>query len=200
MANARQYTKAHSHTRGKSDLRSWPHCSGTARAAISVLSAGSSRFSMANDLTAMAISTECVRACPRLGRRIARAYLAAPLIDDDARPAYNAFREETLRQLEFLTGPVSRGGLGVAVSISQCDPYRNVLQLFDELAEGRLQVWSTAACGNLHPLLSNDDNDAFRAVHDASATARPAAASMSTARRPPGSSTAACTASRPAEP
>ena len=35
------------------------------------------------------------------------------------------------------------------------------------MAERGLRVWATSECGDPHPLLSNDDNDAFRAVHDA---------------------------------
>jgi hypothetical protein len=47
------------------------------------------------------------------------------------------------------------------------DPYQHASQLHAELRECHMRVWSTAAGDNPHPLFSNDDNDAFRAVHDA---------------------------------
>ena len=103
-----------------------------------------------------------VKSDPALGRRIAAAYLAAPQGSSEALPAYRAMREETWRQFDYLTGR-----LGVAVHVMLEDPYSEAAAMFAELRCGRLRVFSTAAGDNPHPLWSNDDNDAFRAVHDA---------------------------------
>ena len=110
---------------------------------------------------------ERVVACAVLGRRLAVIYQRAPLISSAAIGAYAALRAETARQYHHLTAPVERGGLGFTVMVTAEDPYRQVEQLLADLDQGHLRVWSTAVCGNRHPLLSDDDNDRFRAVHDA---------------------------------
>jgi hypothetical protein len=101
-----------------------------------------------------------VRSDPATGKRIAAAYRAAPVISKGALPAYKAMRDETLRQLDHLMKHIW-------VEVTPDDPYTSANQLHAELREGRIRVWSTAAGSNPHPYLSDDDNDAFRAVHDA---------------------------------
>lgn len=115
----------------------------------------------------VSVNFRTVVACRQLGRRIAEAYAAAPLIESRAVPAYRALWEETARQFDLLTGIPKHGGLGIEVEVTVQDPYVEVGQLLADLDTGRLRVWSTAACGNRHPLLSDDENDMFRAVHDA---------------------------------
>jgi hypothetical protein len=105
---------------------------------------------------------------PATGARIAAAYLAGPRFDPAARPAYRAFRDETRKQYEFLTRPAEQGGLGIRVVVSPRDPYPDAIAMTEDLrAYRRLLVYATAGCGNEHPWLSNDENDMFRAVHDA---------------------------------
>jgi hypothetical protein len=94
--------------------------------------------------------------------------MAAPVADPAALPAYRAFRDETLRQFEYLTSSVARGGLGVHVEVSKPDPYPDAVAMTRDLLEHRrLKVYATGGSGNEHPLLTNDENDMFRAVHDA---------------------------------
>ncbi|WP_229403580.1 hypothetical protein [Micromonospora okii] len=101
-----------------------------------------------------------------VGVAIADAYLAAPLRDERARPAYAAFCRETVRQYQFLVGPVEFGGLGVTVRVVDADPYPDVASMVDDVRRRRLKVWSSAATGNPHPYLGDAENDMFRAVHD----------------------------------
>lgn len=101
-----------------------------------------------------------IRSDPIVGKRIAAAYLAAPTMNREALPAYKAMRDETLRQLDDLMRRIQ-------VEVTTEDPYRSADQLFADLREGKIRVWSTAAGDNAHPYFSDDDNDAFRAVHDA---------------------------------
>src|ERR1039457_4617234 len=101
-----------------------------------------------------------VRSNPRVGKRIAAAYLKAFIVSKEALPAYKAMREETLRQLDNFAK-------NIQIEVVKDDPYASADQLFADLREGKLRAWSTAAGTNPHPLLSDDDNDAFRAVHDA---------------------------------
>ena len=73
-----------------------------------------------------------------------------------------------MRQFQFLTRPIYRGGLGVTVVIWSRDPYPGAAAMMAELEERRrLRVYSTTACGNPHPYLTDYQNDMFRAVHDA---------------------------------
>jgi hypothetical protein len=80
---------------------------------------------------------------------------------------YRAFREETVRQFDFLTVSRASGGLGLEVAVCADDPYTAAADMMTEVIEhNRLRVFSTAACGNPHPFLTDDENDMFRAVHD----------------------------------
>jgi hypothetical protein len=103
-----------------------------------------------------------VKLDPALGRRISDAYLAGPSFDDRARPAYEAFRAETIRQFRYL---VNR--LGLRIRMVSYDPYDSALPMAEDLRQRWLRVFSTIASGNPHRLLTNADNDKFRAVHDA---------------------------------
>lgn len=115
-----------------------------------------------------AASQAYARVCldPVLGAAIADAYLAAPVRDERAYPAYAAFRRETARQYHFLVGRVEYGGLGVEVRVVDTDPYPDVAAMVEDVRRRRLKVWASAASGNPHPLLSDGENDMFRAVHD----------------------------------
>ncbi len=116
-------------------------------------------YCIRNNLALRLIDYTAVRCNDVTGAAIARAYRAAPIIESASLPAYKALREETWRQFEQLTKYIE-------VKVEPEDPYRHVTELLAELCEGHLRVWATAAGNNPHPVLSNDDNDAFRAVHD----------------------------------
>lgn len=99
------------------------------------------------------------------------AYADMPSIDERILPSYRAMVEETQRQFDDLTLPRKRGGLGVDVSVSPTDPFDvttepGLRQMLDDLQQRRLAVLSTEATGG-HPVMSNEQNDMFRAVHDA---------------------------------
>lgn len=106
-------------------------------------------------------------ACPERGQRIAALYTAAPRYDRAAVPAYRAFCRETAAQYGYLTRPTEYGGLGVHVELADEDPYPDASAMMRDLAEHhRLKVFATAAGDNPHPLLTTEENDRFRAVHD----------------------------------
>jgi len=102
---------------------------------------------------------------------VGRAYDRLPEFDRSALPAFHAMREETARQFEHMTSPTSKGGLGIHVEVTPHDPYTGgVDQVYrqfrgDVEQHNRMKVFSTASTGG-HPVLSNDENDMFRAVHD----------------------------------
>ena len=107
-------------------------------------------------------------------QRIAEAYDRLPDFDRAALPAFRAMREETMRQYDHITKPRSRGGMGIDINVTRHDPYgagpRGVHGIVDEIRDdilnhSRINVFSTAATGG-HPFFSDDDNDAFRGVHD----------------------------------
>ena len=105
-----------------------------------------------------------IEALPRNTQRIAREYNALPEFDRAAIPSFQAMKEETGRQFDFLTG---RKGLGIDVEISREDPYSGPQAARNDVVQNnRLKVLSTKETGG-HPFFSDDDNDMFRAVHDA---------------------------------
>jgi hypothetical protein len=84
---------------------------------IELLHEGSLRYARAYGLPLSDMDYSSVIACPVRGKRMGAAYMAAPIFDGAALPAFEAFRAETLRQFEFLTRPVRRGGLGLHVEV-----------------------------------------------------------------------------------
>lgn len=100
-------------------------------------------------------------------QRIAQNYESAPMFEQSAVPHFRAMAEETSRQFDFLTKPRAKGGLGVNVEVTQDDPYKRARDMMADVRENnRLKVLSTASTGG-HPFFTNDQNDMFRAVHDA---------------------------------
>jgi hypothetical protein len=107
---------------------------------------------------------------PEAIAKIGAAYMSLPFIDNAAPAAWRAMAEETKRQFDLITAPVSRGGLGITVTVEQADPYDTSApggtRLFiEDVANGRMRVMSTATTGS-HFFFSDDVNDMFRAAHD----------------------------------
>lgn len=81
--------------------------------------------------------------------------------------SYDALRKETREQFNYLTSPKEKGGLGVTVEVTHENPYDTPEQLHaDVMSNNRLKVLSTEATGG-HGVFTNEENDMFRAVHDA---------------------------------
>lgn len=135
---------------------------------VDYLAAGSNAYSRRYGFAVPDINLRRVVADAERGKCIAAAYLAAPRFDAAALPAFRVFRDETLCQFAFLTQPADDGGLGVRVEVCKNDPYTDAATMMADLRKHRqLKVYATAGSGNEHPFLTNDENDMFRAVHDA---------------------------------
>lgn len=82
--------------------------------------------------------------------------------------AYRRFAEEVDEQFEWLTRPREEGGAGVQVEFTTEDPYgpNSRLMMEDVLENGRLKVFATPEDEHFHPLLTAEQNNKFRAVHD----------------------------------
>jgi hypothetical protein len=106
---------------------------------------------------------------PSAVEKIAAAYAELPFIDNAAPAAWRAMAEGVKRQFEFMTAAPSRGGLGIAVSVEDADPYdvtnKGTRAFFEDVKAGRMRILSTEATGG-HFFFDNDTNDMFRAVHD----------------------------------
>lgn len=95
-------------------------------------------------------------------RSIGRAYQNLPDWDDKAKPSFHHMGHEIQQQYDHLTGR-----MGVKVEPVEHDPYKNVNEMVHDLSNNkRLKVLKTEVTGG-HPFFSNEDNDKFRAVHDA---------------------------------
>lgn len=102
---------------------------------------------------------------------LAEAYNLAPAFDESLVPAFDAMRAATEQQYDILTSPVRRGGLGMDVRVTEEDPYNvstveGLRDLLDDMRGRRMSTFSSKSTGG-HPYLSNEENDMFRAVHDA---------------------------------
>jgi hypothetical protein len=108
-----------------------------------------------------------IQSDPIFQTRVAKAYETAPQGTHRVRKAYEAFAHETRQQYDYLTRPQEHGGLGVKVEVVDQDPYRHHGEMISDLQRNnRLRVLSTKTTGS-HPYLSDEENDMFRAVHDA---------------------------------
>jgi hypothetical protein len=135
---------------------------------VELLRDGADWYARSNGLPVFEVDYAGVMADPVRGKYMGSLYLDAPAYESDAIPAYEAFRAETSDQFAFLTLPIEWGGLGVETEVCRDDPYPSAVALVRDIEEhGRLKVWATSQCGNPHPFLSDEENDMFRAVHDA---------------------------------
>lgn len=98
------------------------------------------------------------------GPEIGRMYMeASPFVTTLARRAYAQFADQVERQFHDL---VSCKGYGVDVRFQDQDPYPDAAAMMDDVRKhARLKIYRTAD-DQAHPLLSADQNNMFRAVHD----------------------------------
>jgi hypothetical protein len=80
--------------------------------------------------------------------------------DPDSAASYAAFVRETDRQFAQMTRTVR-------VEFVSDDPYHGSGELFADLdARGSMRVYATPPAGPFHPVMTADENNRFRAVHD----------------------------------
>lgn len=95
--------------------------------------------------------------------RTADAYNDLPEWDDAARPAYDALISELHEQYDLLTNK-----LGVKVEVVAEDPYPDVQSLIADIRDNKtIKVLATTSTPPGHLYMTDDENDMFRAVHDA---------------------------------
>lgn len=103
---------------------------------------------------------------PERMAQLAAAYNEAEHDDPAAHEAYAALTQEVDQQYKDLTGR-----LGVKVDFVASDPYKNVEELRKDLEDNRhiavLKTDTTLGSSGAHPYFTNEQNDKFRAVHDA---------------------------------
>ena len=105
---------------------------------------------------------ENVRQHAHILKDVGRAYEKMPNWDDKALPSFHHMRDEVGNQYDHLTKR-----MGVKVEPVDFDPYKNVHEMVHDLRNNkRIKVLKTEATGG-HPFFTNDENDKFRAVHDA---------------------------------
>jgi hypothetical protein len=83
----------------------------------------------------------------------------------DTSASYDALRQGIGEQFAHLTTPKHQGGMGFHFEATSHDPYPTAEHMAADVAQGRIKVLSTASTGG-HGLLSDLENDQFRAVHD----------------------------------
>lgn len=95
-------------------------------------------------------------------KRLGMAYDALPHYDPKAEGAFHDMRQQVNDQYHHLTRT-----MGIKVEPTHEDPYADhEAMAHDLVGNRRLKVLATEATGP-HPFFSNEENDRFRAVHDA---------------------------------
>lgn len=104
---------------------------------------------------------------PSVGQSIGRLYMDTPSTPDlpAVRDAYAAFTRQVNWQYDLMTRPKGKGGYGVRVVFQEADPYTSADEMFADAGNGLLLIYRTGE-GQHHPVLSDDTNNRFRAVHD----------------------------------
>ena len=143
---------------------------------VSFLRHGARRFAARRGATYSAEGLDQLQSDPQFQTRVAHTYLSGPVNTDRIAKAYRALADETRQQYDYLTRPRTHGGLGVAVEFHPEDNenplYRDHHGVINDIKQNRrLKVSKTgAATGDTaidHPFLTPEENDMFRAVHDA---------------------------------
>lgn len=84
-------------------------------------------------------------------------------VDERTYAAYQDLVIETRAQWDYMTKPKAKGGLGLKVIIARGDPYPNSAAMRADVARGQIRVFAGSSD---HPLMTNEQNVMFRAVHD----------------------------------
>lgn len=100
-----------------------------------------------------------ITADPVRGPEIGQMYMdASPFITTLAKMAYRQFANQVREQFIELVKDVR-------VIFQDDDPYNSASEMFADVRRGNLLIYRTAA-DQSHPLLSDHENNMFRAVHD----------------------------------
>lgn len=88
-------------------------------------------------------------------------------VDDITYETYKQFVLETDAQWAHMTAPKAKGGMGIEVTVAKGDPYTpdaaGRAAMLKDIRNGKLRVKGTDSD---HPLMTNEQNVRFRAVHD----------------------------------
>lgn len=83
------------------------------------------------------------------------------------RRSYDALTNVINEQYAHITTPREQGGAGINVEVTHENPYSHPREMHEDVTKNRrLRVLSTESTGG-HTMWANEQNDKFRAVHDA---------------------------------
>lgn len=104
--------------------------------------------------------SEVVAINPDRRQKIVSQYDRMPVLDENAKKAYDQFAGELDRQFKFLEEQ------GIKFEFVDEDPYKSFYEMHEDFIRNRrLKVMKTSVTGS-HPYWSDATNDKFRAVHD----------------------------------
>lgn len=93
----------------------------------------------------------------RTMKEIADAYARAPVLANDAKPAWRQLAEWSVRIADVLRDEF------IVIEVNVASPYVTPADMFRDLDRGRIRV---STINGEHPLWTNHENIAFRLVHD----------------------------------
>ena len=149
-----------------------PHFTGSVFEAVHVAADGKAEYIASHPELGSPGHTDIdyskIMADPASGKTIAGLYASAPSYDPAAQAAYDQMIKETAQQHDYMTNV-----LGITHEVSSTDPYKNVQEMVADVRDNHhLYSLSTATTGGKailptgQPILTNEQNDQFRAVHD----------------------------------
>lgn len=137
---------------------------------VSFLRGGAMRYAARRGMQWSGEGLSDLQSDPQFQTKVGQAYEHAQVVPSHrVRRAYEAMRDETHAQFDYLTRPRHQGGLGVSVEFTDHDPYEHHHHMQQDILKNRrLKVYATGTeASGSHPFFTNEENDKFRAVHDA---------------------------------
>lgn len=130
---------------------------------------GAARYAASRGVVLNDSGLDNLRVDPHRGIETFRQYhtgMQGP-ISPSTMASYRSMVGEIGSQFDHLTRPASRGGIGIDVEVTHEDPYPSSAAMAEDMRNNnRLRVFSTASTGG-HSFFTDDQNDMFRAIHDA---------------------------------
>lgn len=86
--------------------------------------------------------------------------------DPVVREAYDDFKDQSARMYDYMTRPESEGGMGITVEFTdETDPYPTARAQAADIEDNK-RIVIERGLGGEHSMLTQDEYDRFRAVHD----------------------------------
>jgi len=136
-------------------------------APVDFIAKGATAYRAAHNLPEPQADISAQKADPTKADHVARAFEGAAdaATNPRVRQAFDDFKRQNAEMYDFITRPTSRGGLGIKVDFVPGEPYASAEAQAEDLRRNH-HMSVQSGLGGIHSLLSVEEYDRFRAVHD----------------------------------